>query len=176
MASAKQERIPPEERLGFWWEFTCRRGDYGRRLGLEDWHEVVHNALLDEGERNVLDVYFRNQNAPGQFYLGLHSGDLAETATLANVVEPSQAGYARQLIERSTTGWPTLALDTGDYQVESTQESFNAAATWTPVNRAFLASTATGAVGSVILEAALSTTRALVSQDTLQVTLRVKAQ
>lgn len=163
--------------FGFWWHFDLKRGEYGRSLGFEDASWDVHNALLDEGERNVLDVYFRNNLVPaGPFFVGLHSGALGETATLANVVEPSQSGYARQSIERSTVGWPTLALDAGDFQAESTTEVFTAAATWTPVNKMFLASTSTGAVGSVILEADLSTVRALVSQDTLNVTIRAKGQ
>lgn len=168
--------LPPHQRLGFWWTIECKRGEHGRSLGLEDWSETVHNVLLDEGERNVLDLYFRAQNAPPTFYLGLHSGSLSDTSTLANVVEPSQSGYARQEITRNTTGWPTLALDAGDFQAESTQETFTAAATWTPVNKIFLASQSTGAVGSVLLEADLSTVRALVSQDTLNVTVKVKAQ
>lgn len=166
-----------ERRLGFWWHFELKRGEHGRSLGLEDESWYVHNALLDEGERNVLDVYFRANLVPaGPFFLGLHSGSLAETATLANVVEPSQLGYARQSIARSTAGWPTLALDAGDFQAESAQVVFTALAAWTPVNKMFLCSSSAGSVGSVILEADLSTVRALVSQDTLSCTARVKAQ
>ena len=164
------------EPLGWYWRFETRRGELGRLLGLPDEVEVVHNALLDEGERNVLDVYFRNNLAPANFFLGLHSGALAETHTLTNVVEPSQSGYARQQIARNTTDWGAPALDAGDYKTTASQESFAAAATWTPVNECFLASTSGGTSGSVILSAALSTFRSLVSGDTLNVTLSVKAQ
>lgn len=164
------------EPLGWFWEVRLTRGEYGRSLGLEDEEEVAHNVLTDEGERNLLDVYFRNQNAPPEFFVGLHSGDLSDTSTLADVVEPSQSGYARKQLARNTTGWPTLALDAGDYQVEGASVVFTAAATWTPVNRMFLASQSTGAVGAILLEAALSTTRSLVSQDSLTVTPKAKAQ
>ena len=164
-------------RLGWYWKVDTIRGELGRALGLEDdigpWE---HNALLDEGERNVLDVYFRNNLAPVQFYLGLSSTTLSETQTLANAIEPSQSGYARQLIARNTTDWTAPALDAGDMKTTATQESFVAAATWTPVTELILVSTSGGTSGSVLLTAALSTTRSLVSGDTLQVTLSVKAQ
>lgn len=162
--------------FGWNWTISTKRGPLGRALGLLDESETVHNALLDEGERNVLDVYFRNNLAPTAFYLGLHSGALGETQTLANVVEPSQSGYARSLIDRNTTDWTAPTLDGGDMKTTATQESFVAAAVWTPVNEIFLASTISGAVGSVILSAQLSTFRSLVSGDTLNVTLSIKAQ
>ncbi len=165
-----------KEPLGWFWKIETKRGELGRLLGLPDESEVIHNALLDEGERNVLDVYFRNTNIPPNFFLGLHSGTLIETATLANVTEPAQAGYARSLIARNTTDWGAPTLNAGDFQTTATQESFNAAATWTPVSEVFLASTSGGALGPVILSAALSTLRSLVSGDTLNVTLTVKAQ
>lgn len=172
IARRGNKRVP----MGWFFKVDVVRGELGRALGLEDSRDIVHNALLDEGERNVLDVYFRNNLAPASFFLGLHSGALAETHTLTNVVEPSQAGYARQAIARNTTDWGTPALDAGDYKTTATQESFGAAATWTPVNECFLSSTSAGASGSVLLSAALSTFRSLVSGDTLNVTLSVKAQ
>lgn len=173
---AKSRRdLPPDQRLGFWWHFELTRGEHGRSLGLEDESWTEHNVLLDEGERNLLDDYFRGQNAPPAFYAGLHSGSLVDTSTLANIIEPTQLGYARQLMARSTGGFPTLALDAGDYQVESLQVTFVAAATWTPVNKMFLASQVSAVVGAVLLEADLSTVRSLVSQDSLQLQARVKA-
>ena len=164
-------------RLGWYWKADTIRGELGRRLGLQDeYGPWEHNALLDEGERNVLDVYFRNNLAPASFFLGLSSTTLSETQTLANAIEPSQSGYARQTIARNTSDWSAPALDAGDMKTTATQESFVAAATWTPVTEIILTSTSAGSNGSVLLTAALSTTRSLVSGDTLNVTLSVKAQ
>lgn len=165
------------KRLGLRFRLLCHRGELGRLLGLDDWEETTDNALLDEGERDILNIYFRNTTGPANFFMGLHSGTLAETHTLANVVEPAQAGYARQQIARSTAGWNAPSLDAGDYKVtQAAASSFNAAATWTPVSEIFLASTSAGAVGSVILSAPLSTLRSLVSGDRLDVTLSMKLQ
>ena len=47
---------------------------------------------------------------------------------------------------------------------------------WLQVNRIFLASGQTGAVGSVLLEAPLTIPRVLASQDTLAITAKIKAQ
>ena len=164
-------------RLGWYWKADLIRGELGRALGFEnEYGPWEHNALLDEGERNVLDVYFRNNLAPANFFLGLSSSTLSETQTLANAIEPSQSGYARNQIARNTTDWGAPTLNAGDFQTTATQEAFDAAATWTPVTEIILVSTSTGASGSVLLTAALSTTRSLVSGDRLNVTLTVKAQ
>lgn len=171
------EAVIRSERLGFFWEVEYIPGPYSRSLGLRREKELTHNVLLDEGERNLLDDYFRGQNAPPTFFLGLHSGDIAETATLANITEPTQAGYGRKQLARSTAGWPTLALDAGDFQVTGATVTFESNFTsWLKVNRIFLASQQTGSVGSVLLEAPLTITRELASQDTLQITPRIKAQ
>jgi hypothetical protein len=164
------------ERLGFYWQVEVKRGPFGKSLGLEDTVDFFHNLFIDEGERNVLDVYFRNQNASATFYMGLHSGSLATNATLANVSEPGQADYARQLLNRNTTDWPTLSFDGADWSVTSKNVVFAPSSTWLPVNRLFLASQSSGAIGSVILEAPLAALRALVSQDTLTITATVKAK
>ena len=163
--------------LGFYWEIEYIPGPASRAAGLQYGKEIVHNILLDEGERNLLDVYFRAANVPtGGFFVGLHSGVIAETDTLAQIVEPSQLGYVRKALARNTTDWGAPALDAGDFQSTAVLVAFVAAATWTQVNRMFLASTSTGAVGSVILEAALSIPRTLASEDTLNVTAKAKAQ
>lgn len=163
--------------FGTRFRFKLERGPYSRSLGYQDEQWISDNLILQEGERNVLDSYFRNQNNPPQFFLGLHSGSLTETATLANVVEPSQSGYARILYNRNTTDFPTLVATAGDdFRVEGAAKVFTAAATWTPVNKMFLASLQTGLVGSLIVEADLGAVRALLSQDTLTVTPKITAQ
>jgi hypothetical protein len=163
--------------LGWYWEVEYIPGPASRAAGRLYSKETIHNVLTDEGERNLLDTYFRNNNVPPAFFVGLHSGDLSDTSTLANVTEPSQAGYARKTLARNTTDWGAPALDAGDYQTTGLTVVFTSAFTsWTPVNKMFLASQATGAVGAILLEASLQVTRILASEDVLNVTPKAKAQ
>ncbi len=74
------------------------------------WEEQIKNAFADEGEQLILDVFLRGATAPTQFYLRLYNDTPVETDGLASLTgEPSGNGYAPALIERSATGWPTLA-------------------------------------------------------------------
>lgn len=141
------------------------------------WTETAHNALADEGEQMFLDVALRGGTAPTQFYLRLVNDTVAETDTLAALVgEPATAGYAAQLVERSNVGWPTLALDSGDYQAVSKTVTFSASGgSWGPVNTCILATTSDN-TGLLVSFAALSTSRTLADGESLQVTYRVKQQ
>jgi hypothetical protein len=135
------------------------------------------NALADEGESDLLAVYFRAATAPTTFYLGLLNSTPTDTTTLATMTnEPSGSGYARQEITRDNTGWPTLALDGGDFRVVSTTETFTAAGgTIGPVTYAFLCTNAaTGTTGKFLVFNALSSSRTLNDGDSLDVTMRVK--
>ena len=136
--------------------------------------------LFDEGEQQILDVYFRGAIPPSGFYLGLCNvtggvANMAETLTLATLTgEALGNGYARQLIERSNTGWPTLALDLGDYMVTSSEESFVASGgSIGPVNVAFLA-TSSDNTGKLVAAVDLSTSRTMATTETLKVTQKVK--
>ncbi len=134
------------------------------------------NALADEGEQDMLSVYFRAGTAPTNFYVGLVNDTPVDTDTLATITgEPSGNGYARQLIERNSTGWPTLALDSGDYRAVSTEETFTASGgSIGPVTYAFLTTVVSGTSGLLIAYAALSASRTLAAGETLGVTSRVK--
>lgn len=156
-------------------EFRCIGSD-----GTLKWAEARHNALIDEGEQQILDVYLRGAAAPAGFYLGLTSmATLGETTTLATLTnEPAGNGYARQAINRDATadGWPTLALDSGDYQATGKTVTFTASgAGFGPVDKAFMATTS-DATGKLVSFTALSQSRTLAAGDTLQVTYRVKLQ
>lgn len=146
------------------------------------WTEAAHNNLADEGEQTFLDVFLRGGTAPTQFYLGLSDSStpcsITDTATLttASSGEPSTNGYARQLIERSATGWPTLALDSGDYMATSSTETFVASGgSWGPVYCVFLGTSSDNA-GKHISYAPLSTGRTLAAGESLSVTYKVKLQ
>lgn len=146
------------------------------------WQEEAHNNLADEGEQAFLDVFLRGATAPTQFYVGLSDSStpcsITDTATLttASAGEPSTNGYARQLIERNSTGWPTLGLDSGDYMATSSTETFSASGgSWGPVYCVFLGTTSDN-TGKHISYAPLSTARTLASGESLQVTYKVKLQ
>jgi len=135
----------------------------------------VANNLADEGESDILDVYYRGATAPTQFYLGLLNSTPTDTTTLSTMTgEPSGSGYARQLIERSSVGFPTLALDAGDYKLTSSTETFTASGgTIGPVTYAFLATTSDN-TGKFLNYVALSASRTLLDGDSLDVTLGIK--
>lgn len=141
------------------------------------WSETRHNALANEGQQEMLNVYLQGGTAPTAYALGLSSMTFAKTTTYATITnEPSGNGYARQTINRDGTasGWPTLALDTGDYKATAKTVTFTASgAGFGPVTSAFLVSATNN---KLISYTALSASRTLVAGDTLQVTYAVKLQ
>lgn len=142
------------------------------------WEELnLKNNLSDEGEYMFLDVVLRAGTAPSGFYLRLFNDTPVETDTLGNLTgEPTANGYAAQTVERSTTGWPTLALDSGDYRAVSSTEIFTASGgSWGPVIYCVLA-TSTDSSGKLVSYVALSQSRTLATGESLQVTYRLKLQ
>lgn len=141
------------------------------------------NALADEGEQAFLDMYLRGATPPTRFYIRLLNSSPSETTTLATMTgEPTHTnGYqlyssGTNKITRDSTGWPTLALDSGDYQAVSKTWSITAVGgTIGPVTTAVLSTTADN-TGKLVAYVALSATRTLQIGDTLQVTYKVKLQ
>ena len=133
------------------------------------------NALADEGESAMLDVYFRGATAPTNFYLGLVNDTPVETDSLTDLTgEPSGSGYSRQTIPATSVGFPTLALDSGDFQTTSTTETFTASGgSIGPVTYSFLA-TSSDNTGLLVAYVALSTTRTLTDGDSLDVDVAIK--
>jgi hypothetical protein len=136
---------------------------------------VVRNDLLDEGEKNILNTYFRASESPTQFYLRLAKDSIRESDTLSDIAgEPSGNGYVAKLIERSATGFPVIEIDEGDYRVVSK------AVTWIasggqigPVNVMYLATTSDN-TGKIICAISLETQRTLQDGKSLEVTLMLK--
>lgn len=138
--------------------------------------EVAHNFLADEGEEDMLDVYFRGATAPTEFYLRLYNeadttnGTIDETINLSDASsgEPSSNGYSAQLVERNTTGWPTLTQTSGDFQVQSKEVTFSASGgSWGPVDYAIVATTSDD-TGLALAAVALSESRTLKDGETLR--------
>lgn len=155
---------------GFHWKHIAADGSV-----IAEWD--TSNALADEGEQLFLDCVLRATSCPTTFYLRLFNDTPTETDTLSALTgEPTTNGYAAQEITRNSSGWPTLALDSGDYQATSSTETFSASGgSWGPVTYAVLA-TSTDSSGKLIAYTALSTSRTLASGESLQVTYRLKLQ
>ena len=151
--------------------------------GSEKWRDRAKNSLADEGESIFLDCNLRATNCPSTFYMRLTDsttpcslGDTDTLTTAAALGEPSSNGYTAQQITRDATGWPTLALDSGDYQATSKTVTFSATGgTWGPVYCVFLGTTSNN-TGKLISYAALSVGRTLADGESLQVTYKIKLQ
>ena len=137
--------------------------------GKEIWHgknlSAWWNGLMDQGESNLLDAYFRGKNVPTTFYLGLGYHDEtppslpAEGSTLADITEEDGDGYSRIEVERSEIGFPTLQQDVdGDYYVVSKQVTFQNTGTtdWSPINYLFLTDAASGNSGNLLATISLN--------------------
>lgn len=135
---------------------------------------VTLNAVADEGEQLILDVFFRAAAAPTNFTLRLTGTTPGETSTLAGLTEVTGTGYAGITIARNTTDWPTLALVGGDYKVSMLTKTFTATGTWTAATNMYLATTSNN-VGKLVSYSALSASRTLVNGDTLAVDYSVTA-
>lgn len=144
----------------------------------ESW--TMENALADEGEQNLLDSYFRSQNTPSSFYVRLFNDTPVETDTLADLQnEASGNGYSPIQLTRNTTDFPTLALDTGDYQVTSKQITFSATGGAIPtsgsITYAVLATTSDN-TGKLIAYVAFPNARTLADGESLKITFKIKLQ
>ena len=141
------------------------------------WTEDIKNDIANEGQYMFLDVTLRNGTAPAGYYIRLYNTTPTKTSTLSGLTgEPSTNGYAAQAVARNSTGWPTLALDTGDYQGQTLTTTFNATGgSWGPVTYAVLATTSDN-TGKLVSFAALSQSRTLASGESLQVTYKLKLQ
>jgi hypothetical protein len=142
--------------------------------------DVVHsqlwtpNALADEGEKDILDVYFDDVAVRTNTYLRLYNDTPLETDTLATLTgEVSGTGYDGIAVARGTD-WTDPALDSGDMQTASSTKTFTAGGSWTAATQLALATVQNGTAGLFLAWVALSTTRTLVLNDTLDTDLAVK--
>jgi len=144
----------------------------GKLLWESDWN---HNYLADGGEQSMLDVYFRAATAPS-LYITLLTADPGETGTPATMAENAGTGYARIILNRNNTDFPTLALDVGDYKVTSVAKTFTAGGTWSACTHMGIVTSASGTTGALIAVNALGATRTLINTDTLAITFATKLQ
>jgi hypothetical protein len=146
--------------------------DYFEALADRGWEG---NALADEGESDMLAVYFRTQAKRANIFGRLYNDTPTETDTLATLTgEVTGTGYAAVTFAVSDAGWPTLALDSGDFKVTSSVQTFTAGGAWTVATNLVLATVASGTAGLHVAWVALSTSRTLANTDTLDVSAAVK--
>jgi hypothetical protein len=132
------------------------------------------NALADEGEGDMLDVYFDAQAVRTSLFLRLYDDTPIETDTLATLVnEVAESGYGAITVTRGTD-WTAPALDAGDMQTSMSQKTFNATGTWDPAVSMVVATVGTGTAGLHIAWVVLSTPRNLTNGDSMNVDLDVK--
>lgn len=158
----------------------------------EKFTDRAENQLYDQGEQDLLEVFFRAATAPTTFNIGLLKStySILETDTMtqigpAELTNALDGGYsARQVVARDGTasGWPTSSLQGGDWQITSLQVTWTATGAWTETaGYMFLMSggttTPANTTGKIIAVAALSPTRQLQAvNDTLKVTYNLKLQ
>lgn len=145
-----------------------------------DW---MPNALMDEGEENILNDWLREQAALSKFLCLLTSAP-AETDTMAvlatkEVFVPPLNGYAR--VQVAAGDWGAPALDAGDMQSSAAEKTLGPAATlaWTGLTQVGLVTAATGQTagsGKFLLFIALSATTTVGIGQSLKYTIRAKVQ
>jgi len=108
--------------------------------GEKKWSFKKENALVDEGERLVLESFFRNQLVPDRFKVGFCYGAMSEETTAADIPnEPVGNGYSRQTLERDTIDFDQIALDEGDWMVYTKEMTIVASGgDIGPINNAFM--------------------------------------
>jgi len=136
------------------------------------------NIVPNQGEKAILEVFYRGIDSivpNDKFYIGLYNGSIGESTTLATIPsEPSGNGYSRQEVERSTTGWPTIELDEGDWRVVSKEIELTASGgSIGPVNGAFIATTLDNS-GSLIGAVAMAVERTVIAGDRILFQIRAK--
>ena len=166
-----------EERLGFNFRFVHKDAE-GNVI---DDSGFLPNHMTDDGIQEMYDVYFRGGSVPDNgFEIGLNTLALAQTSSFVDLVEVAGTGYVRQAVTRDDTasGFPALALDAGDMQIETSTVQFeNTGATaWDGAFDGFLNSTDSIDGETLIAFRPLSATRTLQPGDTLDVTIQVKGQ
>ena len=141
------------------------------------WEDEGPNAVSQEGEEALLESFFRGDATydPSEFYVRLCNSTPDVTTTLGTVVsEATGNGYAPQVVEQSTVGFPTKEIDLGAFRLVSKTVSFAASGgSIGPVTHAYLATTSDN-TGMFIAFRALSLTRTILDTDTMTIQFRIK--
>jgi len=131
------------------------------------------NALADEGEIDILNVYFDIQAVRTNFYLGLTTTLPVEADTLATIDEHTVTlGYSRKVVARGSA-WTAPTAGGG---TTSDTVTWTSSGTWTAVTDLFLTTVASGTTEEFVAWASLSATRSLLNLDTLDADMTVSLE
>lgn len=129
------------------------------------------NNLADEGESDIIDVYFEDQAVRATLYIRGYNDTIVETDTLATITgEVSGTGYAALTYTRGTDWTHTNSVATG-----ATKTWTAGAGGWTAMTYINIGTVASGTAGLHIAYVALSATRTLAASETLDITPTVTA-
>jgi len=142
---------------------TCLGAD-----GQVKWTEEMPNLVVTEGKNHILNTQFHAGTAVTTWYIGLKAAGTPVAAdTLASHTSWAEvSGYSgtrKEWTEGAASSGSTTNSSSVDYAI-------NATAT---ITGAFLASATSGTTGTLFGVADFSTSRSVISGDTLQVTLTV---
>jgi hypothetical protein len=143
------------------------------------WKEERSNILVDEGEKAVVDTFFRKNDstyfASDNFWTGLCKGSISEETTLVTVPnEPSGYGYSRLQIERSNVGFPTLDQYEGHWRVTTKEVELTAVGgDIGPINGAFLCTSSDNS-GVLIGAVAIDPERTILAGETIYFQLKMR--
>jgi hypothetical protein len=158
------------------WLFKCVKD--GRIL----WENSVNNILVTEGGKAITDSFLRANDATyfaaTNFWVGLYRGSISKSTVLATVPgEPSGNGYSRNVIERSSVGWPTFEIDDdGDWRLTSKEITIQASGgDIGPVDGGFLGTSSDNS-GYLIGAVATGVQRTIWAGASLIVQLRAKVK
>lgn len=150
------------------------------RNGKIIWKLKKHNLLMKEGGKAIVDTFMRGNAATyflnTNFYVGLYRGSVSRSTVLATIPgEPSGNGYSRQMCERSSVGFPTLAVDDDDYWSVTSKEMTITASGGSigPIDGGFLC-TSSDSSGFVIGSVATGVQRTILAGDSMIVQLTVR--
>ena len=147
------------------WKVTCLDKD-----GNIKWEENKKNLIVTAGLNHILDVEFHATTQVTTWYIGLKgAGSVAAGDTMA-----SHSGWAELTgYSGDRKAWTEGAASSGSMTNSSSVDfTINATAT---VAGAFLNTAATGTSGTLYGVVDFSSSRAVISGDTLQVTVTVTA-
>ena len=119
-----------------------------------DWMNAIPNALTNDGQAHMLNVWAREQSNNNKWLmlLNMASPTPSKTSTLGSITEAitiNNNGYAR--VQISPTDWSAPALNSGDQQISSGQKTFGPFTGNVPVSHVALASVASTFTGTLYL-------------------------
>ena len=156
-------------RLKNTWEVVCKGSD-----GKEKWRELNDNLIVTVGLNDLLDKYFKGSSYTAAWYIGLKG---TGTALAADTMSSHSswavdANYSESVRQTLTLGTPS----SGSVDNSASKASFSINGT-TTIYGAFLTSsnTKSGTAGTLYGVVDFGSSRAVISGDTLEITVTLTA-